>query len=128
MPDKKMDRKQLDVFKKSLTKIKEDILHDIKNMNSVNSVDDKDTMGDISGHALHMADVAADMYDREFTLGLASNDREVLSKVDSALKRIDDKTFGLCTNCQKPIAPARLKAIPYVDTCVKCQEEFEKKS
>lgn len=127
MPDKKMDKKNLELFKKLLLKIKEDIVHDIKNMNSVNSVDNKDVMGDISGHALHMADVATDMYDREFTLGLASNEREILSRVEGALKRITDKSFGLCSNCKKSIAAARLKAIPYTETCVKCQEEMEKK-
>jgi DnaK suppressor protein len=128
MPDKKMEKKQLELFKKSLLKIKEDIVHDIKNMNSVNSVDNKDVMGDISGHALHMADVATDMYDREFTLGLASNDREILNKIEDALKRLGDKSFGLCIRCKKPITLARLKAIPYVETCLKCQEQLEKKS
>ena len=128
MPDKKMDKKQLEVFKKSLLKIKENIVHDIKNMNSVNSVDNKDVMGDISGHALHMADVATDMYDREFTLGLASNEREILNKLEDALKRIGEKSFGLCVRCKKSITLARLKAIPYVETCLKCQEELEKKS
>ena len=71
---KPMDRRQLDEFRKQLVELKEKILHDIKNMSSVNSADHKDTTGDVSGHALHMADVATDMYDREFNLGLASHD------------------------------------------------------
>jgi RNA polymerase-binding transcription factor DksA len=83
--------------------------------------------GDVSGHALHMADVATDMYDREFNLGLASNDRETLVRVAEALQRIEEGNYGLCTHCKKPIAPARLKAIPYVETCVKCQEDLESK-
>ena len=128
MTSKRMDKKQLELYKKLLLKIKEEIVHDIKNMNQVNSADSKDFSGDVAGHALHMADVATDMYDREFNLGLASNDRELLYKVDSALKRVDDKTFGLCIKCKKFISPPRLKAIPYVETCLKCQEELEKKS
>ena len=125
MPDKKMDKKALLVYKKLLTKIKEETLRDIKQMSSDNSVAQKDVSGDVSGHALHMADVATDMYDREFNMGLASNEREVLLKIEQALKRIEDKTFGLCTECNKPIAAARLKAIAYVDTCLKCQEKLE---
>ena len=127
MPDKKMDKKALLVYKKLLTKIKEETLSDIKQMSSDNSVAQKDASGDVSGHALHMADVATDMYDREFSLGLASNDRELLYKVEGALKRIEDHSFGLCYECRKPITIARLKALPYVETCLKCQEKIESK-
>ena len=128
MTSKTMDKKQLDDFRKQLVELKEKILHDIKNMSSVNSADHKDTTGDVSGHALHMADVATDMYDREFNLGLASNDRELLFKIESALKRVEAKIFGLCTHCKKLIPMVRLKAIPYAETCLKCQEEMEKKA
>ena len=124
MPDKK-DNKKWDAFKKLLLKIKEETTNDIKQMSSASSQSQKDSSGDISGHALHMADVATDMYDREFNLGLASNDRELLYKVDSALKRVQDGTYGLCSECDKPIPMARLKAIPYVETCLKCQEKIE---
>jgi len=124
---KKSNPKKLEQFRKSLLKIKENIVHDIKNMTAVNSADHKDNVGDVSGHALHIADVATDMYDREFNLGLASNDRELLNHVEGALKRIQDKNFGLCTVCKKSITAARLKALPYVETCLKCQEEIEKK-
>ncbi len=127
MVDKKKTPKNFDQFKKVLLKIKENIVHDIKNMNAVNSADHKDNVGDVSGHAMHIADVATDMYDREFNLGLASNDRELLNHVESALKRIQDKTYGLCTVCKKPVAAARLKALPYTETCLKCQEALEAK-
>ncbi len=127
MAENKLDKKQLGIYRKILLKIKEDIVHDIKNMSAVNSPQ-KDTSGDIVGHALHMADVATDMYDKEFNLGLASNDREVLHRVEVALKRIEDKTYGLCLECKKSIPQARLKAIPYTETCLKCQERLEKSS
>ncbi len=121
----KLDKKTSEQFKKVLNKLKDDIVHDIKNMSSVNSTSQKDTSGDVAGHAQHMADVATDMYDREFNLGLASNDRELLYKIEAALKRIEDKTFGVCNECKKPITSARLKAIPYTETFLKCQEKLE---
>ena len=125
MPDKKLDKKTLDLYKKMLMKLKEEVSHDIRQMASDNSADKKDTQGDVSGHAQHMADVASDMYDREFSLGLASNDRELLNKVDMALKRIEQKVFGACSECKKSIPAIRLKAIPYAETCLKCQEKIE---
>ncbi len=116
-----------DPYKKMLLKIKEDISHDIKQMAEESYPSSKDSSGDVSGHALHMADVATDMYDREFYLGLASNERELLNKIDVALKRILDGSYGVCVDCKKPIAIARLKALPYVETCLKCQEKLEQR-
>ena len=127
MVQKKTGGNKNEQFKKVLLDMKESVVHDIKNMAAVNSADNKDKGGDVSGHAMHIADVATDMYDREFSLGLASNDRELLNRIDAALTRIREKNFGSCTVCKKPIAAARLKALPYVETCVKCQEQLESK-
>jgi len=127
MMDKKIDKKQAETYRKLLLRIKENIVHDIKNMTSVESGAAKDSSVDVSSHALHMADVATDMYDREFNLGLASNDRELLNRVDSALKRLDDRSYGICIECKKSIPQARLKAIPYTEYCRKCQEKLEQK-
>jgi len=123
---KRLDKKKLEMFKKILLKMQEDIIHDIKNMSSTDT-GAKDVSVDVSGHALHMADVATDLYDREFSLGLASKDREVLQKIDAALKRIEEGTYGTCLSTGKPISLARLKAIPYVEYCLKYQEELEEK-
>ena len=114
-------------YKKLLLKNKEQILGDIRTLSDENSGSGNDRGGDVSGHALHMADVATDMYDREFTLGLASNDRELLYELNEALGRIEDGTYGVCAECKKPIPITRLKAIPQVRTCLKCQEKIESK-
>ncbi|MBF0387090.1 MAG: TraR/DksA C4-type zinc finger protein [Candidatus Omnitrophica bacterium] len=88
---------------------------------------DQADKGDLSGHAMHMADVATDMYDREFNLTLASNDREILQKVDAALARIEKGTFGFCLKSGKRIPEQRLKAIPYAEYCLDVQEEMDRK-
>lgn len=126
MAAKSLDKKKLDYYKKLLMKLKENCMHDITNMSKDPGSQNGDS-GDISGHVLHMADVATDMYDREFNLGLASSEREVLTRIDQALKRINEKTFGACVVCEKPIPSARLKALPYTETCLKCQEKIETK-
>lgn len=126
MIEKRFDKKKLEQYKKMLFKIKEELVHDINNM-SKNPGSQESESADVSGHVLHMADVATDMYDREFNLGLASNEREVLYKIDQALKRIEEQSFGACIECEKPIPLMRLNAIPYTDTCLKCQEKIETK-
>lgn len=125
MPDQKLTKDKLDYYKKLLLKMKEEILHDIKNISEQSSSTGSDS-GDVSGHALHIADVATDMYDREFNLGLASKDRELLQKIDAALIRIEEGTFGICKGTGKPIAQARLKAIPYAEYSREYQEQMEK--
>ena len=127
MPIRKKVNKKFEPYMKSLLKMKEQIVGDIRQMSDENSGGVTDRGGDVSGHALHMADVATDMYDREFNLGLASNDREVLFKVNEALTRIKDGTYGVCTSCKKSIPVTRLKAIPHAETCLKCQEKIESK-
>ena len=124
MPAKKLDKKKLEYFKKILLKLKDDLLHDIHNM-SKDPNGENGNSGDVSGHVMHMADVATDMYDKEFALGLASKEREILQKIDDALKRIEEGTYGICLGTGKPIAQARLKAIPYAEYCLKYQEEIE---
>lgn len=121
---KKIDPK-FEPYRKILLKVKEQITGDIQNLSADNTGSGNDRGGDVSGHALHMADVATDMYDREFTLGLASTDRELLYQVNEALDRIEDGNFGVCASCKKTIPATRLKAIPHVRTCLKCQEMLE---
>jgi len=124
MPGKNNDLKQAEQFKKQLLEVKEKILHDIRNMTAANT-EGADSSEENAGHGMHMADFATDMYDREFNLGLASNDRELLLKVEKALEKIREGKYGLCNQCKESISPARLSAIPYVETCLKCQEKLE---
>lgn len=124
----KYTKKDLAEFKKIILKRKEQILDDIKHISDDTlKKSQKEASGDISGYTYHMADVATDNYDREFSLGLASNERKFLYELDDALKRIEDGIFGICEDCKNLIAKNRLKAVPHARLCVKCQEKREKK-
>ncbi len=88
----------------------------------------KDASGDLSGYAFHMADMATDLYEREFLLGLAEGEREMLYALDDAIKRIDEGVYGTCDECGETISKRRLKAMPQAQCCIKCQEKIEKDS
>jgi len=125
---KKYTKKDLKDFKKIVLKKKEEILDEIKHISEDTlKKSQKEASGDISGYAYHMADVATDSYDREFSLVLASNEREMLYALDEALKKIEEGIFGICEDCKCIIAKNRLKALPYAPLCVKCQSKREKK-
>ena len=125
---KKFNKKELADFKKLILKRKDEILDEIKHISDDTlKKSQKEASGDISGYTYHMADVATDNYDREFSLGLASNERALLYELDDALKKIEDGTFGICEECKSLITKTRLKAVPYARLCVKCQEKKEKR-
>jgi len=125
---KKFNKKELAEFKKIILKRKEEILDDIKHISDDTlKKSQKDAAGDISGYTYHMADVATDTYDREFSMGIASDERKVIYELDDALKKIEDGTFGVCEDCRSLITKNRLKAVPQARLCIKCQEKREKK-
>jgi RNA polymerase-binding transcription factor DksA len=92
---------KFEVYRKLLLKTRDQISGDIRHLSDDNNGSGNDRGGDVSGHALHMADVATDMYDREFALGLAANDRELLTRINQAIVRIEDGTYGVCATCKK---------------------------
>jgi RNA polymerase-binding protein DksA len=68
----------------------------------------------------HLADTATAMHDRELDYGLTENEEELLQSIDDALQRIEDGTYGVCSNCGKPIGEERLEALPWTNLCIDC--------
>ncbi len=123
-----MNKKEARVFYDLLLKKKAELLKGIEHIAKDNlKTSQRDAAGDLSAYSLHMADVASDNYDREFSLSLADNEQKLLNRINDALEKIDGNTFGLCELCEKKIAKARLKVVPYAELCVPCQEKQEKK-
>jgi len=124
----RFSKKELQEFKKLVLKAKNEIIEDIKHISEDTlRKSQKETSGDISGYTYHMADVATDTYDREFSMGIVSKERQILYEIDDAFKKIEEGTYGICEDCKKLIPKTRLKAIPYVKLCLKCQEKREKR-
>lgn len=121
----KIDKEELEKYEKMLLKKKEEMLKEIRGVqkDSLNT-SQRDASGDLSAYTFHMADVATDSFDREFSLGIAMNvQQKILYAIEEALKRIEDKTFGICLGCEKPIAKQRLMAMPWAGLCVECQSK-----
>lgn len=116
-------------FRKLLHECRKKIVEDLTHLekDSLN-LSQRDASGDLSGYSFHMADMATDNFDREFNIGLASNEQQILNRIDEALRKIDEGRYGVCEVCSKPIAQKRLIAVPYARYCIKCQSEEEKKN
>jgi DnaK suppressor protein len=68
-----------------------------------------------------------DAFDRQFGLTLANSEAEALQNVDEALRSLEQGTYGMCDECGGAIEVPRLKALPFVRTCISCQSEIEKR-
>jgi DnaK suppressor protein len=75
-----------------------------------------------------LLDVAIDNSTRDLAFQMASVGTSEVQSIDRALRRMQEGSYGLCTDCGEPIAEARLKALPFAELCVKCQAGFEKRA
>ena len=71
-------------------------------------------------------DLASSEYLQSFTFRLRGRERFFLDKIDQALKRIEDNTFGNCESCEEPISVKRLEARPETTLCIRCKEDQER--
>ena len=87
------------------------------------------SQSDLSGEVSfdeESADAGTFTFERERDLSLGNNIRDLLDKVQSALKRMDAGTYGECERCGRPIDKARLKALPYSVLCIDCKKLEER--
>jgi len=64
--------------------------------------------------------------DRNFELRIRDRERKLIAKMQEAIKRIDDGTFGICESCSGPISEKRLMARPVTTLCIDCKTKQEK--
>ena len=64
--------------------------------------------------------------DRNFELRIRDRERKLIAKMQEAIRRIDDGTFGICDNCGGPISEKRLLARPVTTQCIDCKIKLEK--
>jgi RNA polymerase-binding protein DksA len=65
------------------------------------------------------ADAGSFTFERQRDLSIENNVRDLMQKIDKALSRMKEGTYGVCSRCGRPIEKARLKALPYVELCIK---------
>jgi DnaK suppressor protein len=69
--------------------------------------------------------------DRSFTLRIRDRERKLIAKIEEALRRLEEGSYGVCEECGEKIGAARLKARPVTTLCIDCksvQEVAERKN
>ena len=113
-----MNSKQLNYFKSMLLSWKEDLLQESSNT--------LDHLKEESSNKPDSADRASIESERSLELRARDRERKLLSKINKALRKIDDGTYGYCEETNKPISIARLKARPIATLSLEAQEMHEK--
>ena len=94
--------------------------------NNSHSLEDETGEVNASGADNHLGDTASATYDRELEQGLEEGAEELLGRIEAALRRIDDGTYGACENCGEPIGEERLEAMPWATLCIECKRREER--
>lgn len=78
------------------------------------------------GYSNHMADIGSDAMGQEQAFLHASQGAAYLRRLDEALKRIENGTYGICEDCDSKIPLKRLEAYPAATLCVTCKSKRER--
>lgn len=112
-----MENADIEYFKELLIKMREEIQQ--KGENTIEDMtEDREMFSD-------PADRASAESDRAFILRLRDRDRKLIQKIEQALQRIEEGSFGLCDDCGEDISVPRLKARPVTTLCIKCKSKQE---
>ena len=113
-----MRKRDLEKFKKLLAEEKKRILQNALHMADSSATIDADDLPDI-------VDLATSDLNMNLNVDLRERERHLMGKIDDALSRIDDGSFGVCEECGETIGIARLQVRPITTLCIKCKEEQE---
>ncbi|MCD4795865.1 MAG: TraR/DksA C4-type zinc finger protein [Candidatus Cloacimonetes bacterium] len=127
MAAKNLSSKQLEKYENILKKEKEQTEKIIKGIDNIQKRGAKNRSGDLSSYSLHQADMGTDTDQSEKRVYLLGKELETLRNLNIALKRIYDKSYGICEICGNYISENRLKIVPYAKFCIECKSKEEKK-
>ena len=114
-------------FREALLEERRRVEAALQNLHDENSGSLTEDSGEETAYDNHLADTATETYDRELDYTLEENSEHVLAEIDAALRRIEEGTYGICTNCGKPIPEERLEARPWATLCIDCQRDQERR-
>jgi DnaK suppressor protein len=113
-----MNDRQLEYFRRKLLSWKDDILSD-----------SRETLADLANSSRNLPDIAdraSEETDRALELRTRDRQRKLISKIDAALRRIENGEFGYCEMTGEPISLKRLDARPIATMTLEAQERHER--
>ena len=120
-----MEKSELEQFKRQLLELRARLSGEVESL--IDAIpEDTQAQGNLSNMPMHLGDMADPGTDVE--INLLHNEQDLLAAVEEALVRVQNGTYGTCEDCGKPIATARLQAIPYTPHCIDCAAKLQGQS
>jgi DnaK suppressor protein len=116
---KALTKKELKKFQEMLLDKRREVLERARRMLSEGMTLDTNDLPD-------EMDLASSEYIQSFEFRLRGREKSLLTKLDLALKKIEENTFGVCEICDEAIGKKRLEARPETSLCIKCKEDQER--
>lgn len=111
---------ELEYFRDIIIKKRDEAEQELESLQSTLR-DSMENASDESAYSYHMADAGTDAQEREKTYMLYNRTRKFIRYLDDALKRIDNKTYGVCKVTGKKIAKGRLEAVPHTQLSIEAK-------
>jgi DnaK suppressor protein len=110
-----MTKQELSKFKKILEVKRDELEQVVRKRDAITIEKSADALDEVQ----HAAE-------RELAIRNLDRESHLLRNVRSALRRIDDGSFGICVHCEEEISPKRLNAVPWTALCIQCQEQADR--
>jgi DnaK suppressor protein len=110
-----MTKTEVNKFKKILENKQDELERIVRNRDAITIEKSADALDEVQ----HAAE-------RELAIRNLDRESNLLRNVRSALRRIEDGTFGVCLHCEEEISPKRIAAVPWAPFCIQCQEQADK--
>lgn len=121
------DRKALAGIKKSLEDQRKDLTDQLEEIEEAAFSPTQAEASSEAGFDEDYADAGTATFEREKDLSIANNINDLVDKIDKALEKIEQGSYGICENCGQPISADRLKALPHVLLCINCKKAEERR-
>jgi DnaK suppressor protein len=110
-----MTKTEMNKFKKILENKQDELERIVRNRDAITIEKSADALDEVQ----HAAE-------RELAIRNLDRESNLLRNVRSALRRIEDGSFGICLHCEEEISPKRIAAVPWAPFCIQCQEQADK--
>ena len=117
-------KKDLSELEGKLLAERDDLRKQMSDLERQTGVGQSESTGEVSLDE-GFADSGTATFERERDFSLAANIKDILDKVEHAIDKIHDGSYGTCEVCGKSIEAARMKALPYASLCITCKKREE---
>ncbi len=114
-----MRKRELERYKKRLIEKRSELLERVRRVRSSEADQGEEKAADMGDRALSSTS-------RTLLNQLSASERGILKRIDKALERMEDGTYGRCLNCSQKIQKGRLDAVPWARFCIECQEKLDR--